>query len=364
MTLHTLSLQNFRNHDKASFEFDTISIIVGSNAAGKTNILEAIHYLSHGKSFRAEKEQDVIMDGKDFARIEGTIVSVSESVKLSVLLINKLNFFQKKYLVNDVARRQIDFISHFLTVLFTPSDIEMLTDSPSLRRAYVDSILLQIDREYRRALSLYEKSLRQRNRILSDIKDGKRRYRKEEFEYWDNLLIEQGGIITNKRKALVEFINESKKTTFDFNIMYDKSTITAQRLEHYQQAEQAAGVTLVGPQRDEFVFVFPNSVSNTSDGGEAATSTSPRWTKTIKEFGSRGEQRLTILQLKLLEIEFIKQSTGETPVLLLDDIFSELDDQNIKRILELLPHQQTILTTTHKEFIPQHIMRNARIVRL
>jgi DNA replication and repair protein RecF len=257
---------------------------------------------------------------------------------IKVILANQQGKFSKKFLVNNVARRQIDFTSHFLSVLFTPEDLEIVTDSPSLRRNYVNLILSQADRKYRAALSIYEKALRQRNRMLWLLREGKKYFSQGDFEYWDNVLILNGGIITAFREEFIDYVNKQEKDVFSFDLFYDKSTITRERLDKYHDAERATATTLVGPNRDDIFFRFPNTA------------------KPISEFGSRGEQRLTIFQMKILETFYIKERTEQVPTLLLDDIFSELDENNIHRVLDLLPHQQTILTTTHKEFVPKKIL--------
>ena len=166
--------------------------------------------------------------------------------------------------------------------------------------------------------------------MLYLLREGKKHFNDGDFEYWDNILIQNGGVLTGAREQFVEYINRREKEVFRFDVFYDKSTVTRERLDKYYDAERASATTLVGPNRDDFFFHFPNTE------------------KPIAEFGSRGEQRLTILQMKILETFFIKEKTGQTPTLLLDDIFSELDNTNIHRVLDLLPHQQTILTTTQQ----------------
>lgn len=339
MIVEKISLQNFRNHKKAQFTFDNTTVIIGRNTVGKTNILEAIHILSHGKSFRAENDRDTIAQGHDFCRIEAQIKDNTDTKKLTVIFAERGAYLSKKFLINNVARRHIDFAAQFFTVLFTPQDIEIITDSPSLRRNYINSILSHASREYRQILNVYEKGLRQRNRMLYDLKDGRKEYKRADFDYWDEILIRNGDYLTQKREEFVKFINSSKKEMFDFKIFYDKSTISVERLFKYHFQEQAAGMTLVGPQRDDFIFRFPITE------------------KRVSEFGSRGEERLTILQTKLLEIEYIKKESGTNPVLLLDDIFSELDSENIDKIYGFIKDQQTIITTTHKEFVPKKILK-------
>lgn len=343
MILKRLSLQNFRSHKKQNFSFDKTTIIIGKNTAGKTNIIEAINFLSSGKSFRAEKEFDTIFTDELFAKVVGIIEEEKNEIILTVILSHppaggQGTYFSKKFLVNDVPRRQIDFVSNFYSVLFTPQDLDIISNSPSIRRKYIDSILYKALRHYRVALLTYEKALRNRNKMLDDMHDGKKNYSDKDFDYWNKILIENGKILTDEREQLVEYLNKSEKEMFEFTVFYDRSTITEDRLNKYYEAERASGVTLVGPQRDEFVFLKKDGT-------------------TVKEFGSRGEQRLTILQTKILEVRFLKERTNREPVLLLDDIFSELDESNINKVFELLPNQQTIITTTHKEFVPEKLSK-------
>lgn len=337
MSLVSLKLKNFRNHKKPEFTFPLTTVIIGPNTIGKSSILEAVQYLSHGKSFKAEKEQDVISTGSDFARIEAEVTN-ADTTNLTIILALQEKRFSKKYLVNNVSRRLVDFTSHFRSVLFTPENLDIVTGSPSLRRNYINSILTQTDKRYRVSLSIYEKALKQRNKMLWLLREGKKYYGEQEFEYWDAILIQNGGYINESRTQFAEYVNSSVKEVFDFTIFYDQSTITYERLKKYYDAERASANTLVGPQRDDFLFLFKNTE------------------KSIAEFGSRGEQRLVIFQTKILETFFIKEKTAESPTLLLDDIFSELDNNNIHKVLDLLPDQQTILTTTHKEFVPKNIL--------
>ncbi len=342
MSLVSLKLKHFRNHKNSSFTFPLTTVIIGPNTIGKSSVLEAIQFLSHGKSFKAEKEIDVITSGQDFARIEAKIKN-DTATNLAIILAKQEQRFSKKYLVNNVSRRLVDFTSHFRSVLFTPENLDIITGSPNLRRTYITSILFQTDKKYRMAQSIYEKALKQRNKMLWLLREGKKYFGEKEFEYWDNILIQNGGIITESREKLVDYINKATKEIFDFTLFYDKSTITFERLQKYYDAERSSATTLVGPQRDDFLFYFANSE------------------RSIAEFGSRGEQRLAIFQTKILETFFIKETTGESPTLLLDDIFSELDNNNIHRILDLLPEQQTILTTTHKEFVPKNILEKKEV---
>jgi len=348
MHLKQLSLQNFRNYKKASFNFSqNTTLIVGPNTSGKSNLIEAICFLSKGGSFRVDQDEQMVRFGEEFARVKGK----TQDKELEVVIAQegvggKLRPF-KKYLVNGVGKRKVDFVGNFFAVLFAPNDLDIITGSPSKRRDFIDHIQNQTDRDYRLALSFYEKGLRVRNALLHKAKEMRIRNDKE-FAYWDSLLIVQGQKITKKREDFIKYIADSKKEILDFEIFYDKSAISKDRLLQYQDAEIGAGVTLVGPHRDDFIL----SLKNTTE------------LHNIKFFGSRGQQRLAALQLKVLELINIEKATHEQSVLLLDDIFSELDEEHIYLVLSMLGKQQTILTTAHKEFVPKKVLNKAVVIYL
>lgn len=351
MILRQLSLQNFRSYTKSEFAFNTkTTLIVGPNTSGKTNLIEAISLLALGKSFRTDKDFQIILFEENVCRVKGE-VGETDSTYLEVVM--SLEPQSKKYLVNKVLKRRSDFASHLPIVLFFPSDLDIVVGSPGLRRNFLDFVLEQVDREYRHALLTYSKGLRQRNALLERAKETGKRDEKN-FEYWDNLLIENGDIITKKREEFIEFVNASKKDIFNLILEYDKSLISKERLLQYKDAEVGAGVTLVGPHRDDIcIRMYPNKISpNESESKE------------IRYYGSRGQQRLTILQLKLLQIEFVEKKLGQRPLLLLDDIFSELDEGHINLVLELIGKQQTIITTTHKEFVPKSLFEKMEVIEI
>jgi DNA replication and repair protein RecF len=229
-------------------------------------------------------------------------------------------------------------------VLFSPIDLEIVIGSPYMRRAFLDAVLEPVDKMYRLALATYGKALRQRNALLEQ---GRRegRYGGEHFVYWDEILIEQGQLITRRREEVIHAFNEEEKNIFDFTIIYDKSTISKERFLQYQDAEMGSGVTLVGPHRDDF------SIHMGQDHN-------------IKIFGSRGQQRLVVLELKLLQLSYIQEHLGEQPVLLLDDIFSELDSDHIGHVLDFIRKQQTIVTTTNGEIIPKKALEAMSVIKL
>ena len=359
MFLKSLSLVNYRNYDKSDFKFTkNVSIIVGPNTAGKTNLVEAIFYLSTGRSSKAEKDADLIRFSENTARISGELADKTE---LSfVVSKTETGNIQKKYLVNGVSKSRSNFAGNLACILFSPEDLDIIIGGPNLRRKLLDNLLEQVDKDYRNAAIVYAKALRQRNALLDRARESGQRQEKL-FEYWDNLLIDNGAVITKKREEFVRFINDFSKEIFDFIVFYDKSIVSSARLLQYRQAEVGAGVTLVGPHRDDLSFsMFPS----TGSAGSLQTGSGQATTHDIKSFGSRGQQRLTILQLKIIELSFIEKIIGQKPILLLDDIFSELDEEHIKLVLDILGRQQSIVTTTHKEFVDPKILKNVDMIEL
>ncbi len=350
MILKHLSLQNFRSYTKSTFEFGNgTTVIVGPNTAGKTNIIEAIYLLASGTSFRAEKDVHMIQFNEELARVSARVDEVTLEVMLTTGNVLGAESPLKKFLVNNVSKRRVDFVGNLAVVLFSPQDLEIIVDSPSTRRNFLDGVLILVDRDYRLAHTTYIKALRQRNALLETALETGRRSEKQ-FSYWDTIIIQSGQTLTQKRETFINYLNSKEKDIFDFTVFYDKSIISHERLLQYKDAEVGSGVTLVGPHRDDFSVSMFNNVRQT--------------THDVKFFGSRGQQRLVVLQLKLLELSFMEQSLGVRPLFLLDDIFSELDSEHIKLVMEMLGLQQTILTTTHKEFLDKKFLKDADMVKL
>lgn len=354
MYLNSLTLQDFRNYTQKKFEFDPkLTLIVGPNTSGKTNLLEAVFLLATGKSFHAQKESQMIKHQQDLARVKGTVATAEEEVKLEVILTTGQVQGQttpgKKLQVNGVSRRLRDFTGNFYASLFGPWDIELITGSPSSRRRYLDFILIQTDREYYRALISYEKGIRQRNKLLEKIKD--QMASRRELHFWDKLVIKNGNIITQARQNLIDFVNDfiagQPHQLADFKLNYDYSAISEARLAQYEKEEVAAAATLVGPHRDDFIA----QVVKTGKSRDLAS------------FGSRGEQRLAMLTLKLAEAAFIEETTGDLPVLLLDDIFSELDHSHRHLVIQQVAKQQTLLTTADPHYLSE-FKPEAKVVEL
>ncbi len=351
MILKKIQLQNFRNYQSQEFKFPQgTTLVVGSNTSGKTNLLEAVYLLATGKSFRAQTEKEMISYGKELARIKARIGNGEDNEDLEILLttgqVGERRTMKKQYLFNGVRKRMIDFLGQLNCVFFGPEDLEIIIGSPSIRRDYLDSVLEQVDRDYRRANLSYKKGLRQRNKLLEQIRDKGRA--ESSLFLWNKLLLENGQLISQKREALINFINQQPDYFGDLIVNYEKNILSPQRLENYQPREIAAGMTLIGPHRDDFSF-------NLIDGGEE---------RNLHLFGSRGEQRTAVFSLKLAELEFTAEKTNQRPILLLDDIFSELDHHRRQHLVKIIPKQQTIITTTDLHLVQPAYRKKAKVIEL
>ena len=334
MKVNSIKLTNFRNHSKAEFGFDeNISIIVGKNGSGKTNILEAIYLLSTGISERAGVTEEMIRFGEDIATVSGVVEHEDERTELSVVLTNGVYMGKhtpkRRYLVDGVARTRANIVGKLASVLFRPEDMMIVEGSPSRRRDYINDTLCMAHPEYARALSVYEASLKRRNRLLDAIREGLAR--KEQLSYWDQSIIKNGNILTDYRRDFLSYLSQLHTSFGEYELEYDASTISPSRLLQYESAEVAVGYTLVGPHKDDFAIK-----SNGRD---------------LMKYGSRGEQRLAVLFLKLGNMQYVEAKLGIRPILLLDDIFSELDRSNQKLIFNLIGNYQTVVTSTDEEIM-------------
>jgi DNA replication and repair protein RecF len=336
MEIRSLRLINFRNFVKRDFDIGKETVVAGGNGSGKSNLLEAVYMLAVGKSFKAERDEEMAGYGQQIFRVQGLVFNGDrEMVDLAVLLSDR----RKRFEINGVPKRMSDFTGTFRAVLFGPQDMELITGSPSGRRRYLDFVISQADREYRRNLISYERGLRQRNRLLEDIRD-KGTSRTQLF-FWDRLLIKNGNYITGKRE---EYLGRLNIQDSRFRIFYDKSVISEPRLKQYEAQEVAAAVTLVGPHRDDFIVNVRESISNVQY-------------KDVSKYGSRGEQRMGVVWLKRGELRYLT-TEGELPVLLYDDIFSELDHEHrsiIEKETEIFVKNggQVIITTADEHMVPE-----------
>ena len=357
MMIEKIKVSNFRNLGSRIFNFsDNTTVIIGPNASGKTNIFESLYLLSTGKSFRAKVQEEMISYDEEVGRVKGRIsqkksnegkeskdhtdleitltrgeITVGESPKRTEKAP------RKRLKVNGVVRRLIDFSGNFKVTLFAPWHLDLVTESPSGRRDFLDSVLSQIDREYRRAILSYSKGLRQRNKLLLRIRE--EGLSRSQLLFWNKLLIKNGNYISEKRGEFINYANGTEGFDHhEFSLEYDKSAISEGRLEQYAKEEVAAATTLVGPHRDDMQFSISNSQFS-------------RAKRDLARYGSRGEQRMGVLWLKLAELSYIEEMSGEKPTLLLDDIFSELDHEHREIVFGISKNQQTIITTADEHSI-------------
>ncbi len=352
MQIRSINLSNFRNYSKKALEFDAnTSLLLGRNGSGKTNLLESITMLATGKSFRAKRSEEMILYGQELSRVSGVVNGDSLEVVLTTGEVAGERVAKRKYLVNGVAKRRQDFVGRLRVVLFRPEDVELVLGSPSQRREYLDQVLEQVDREYRRSSLSYQKGVRQRNRLLFKIREGEAA--RQQLLFWNKLLIKNGEVVSQKRQELLEFVNKGLKGKgSNLSLKYDGSVISEKRLDQYAEAEIAAAKTLVGPHRDDFVFI---------------TKRRGKIEKDLSIYGSRGEQRMAVFQVKLVELEYmdkVVEGEDDRPVLLLDDVFSELDQEHRREVFELLNKQQTVVTTSAERLIPIEYKKKLEIVRL
>lgn len=324
MRVSQLTVQNFRSYEKRTFELGERTLIEGKNGSGKSNLLEALYLLAVGKSFRADTDREMLAWEQSVGRIKGVLTDGRE---LEIVLTDgTVAASRKRFLVNGVGKRMADFVGQIRAVLFAPETMELVTGSPSTRRRYLDFVLSQKDREYRRSLSAYEKGLRQRNKILEKIRDGFAQ--RTQLFFWDNLLIKNGDYITLARGMYLANLRDVR-----YQIEYDKSVISPERIAQYEHEEVAAAATLVGPHRDDFILKQED--------------------RELAKYGSRGEQRMGVLWLKLAEWDYLKEGE-ELPLLLLDDIFSELDTRHRDEVTALIERHvagggQVVMTTAETD---------------
>lgn len=339
MRLNRLELKNFRSYKKRTFQFGDKTLLIGPNGAGKTNILEAIFVLSTGMSPRAGRTEEMIRWGAEIGSVTGIIETGEEQyTNLSVILTPGVYLgkrtTKKRFLVDGVARAKQRFVGRLVAVQFRPEDLRLIEGSPSRRRQYLDEILSQASRVYAGAVTTYEGALRRRNRILNLIKEGKARV--EQLAYWDKTLIKNGNIVTENRREYLNYLSDNRSHVGRYRIEYDASTISEARLIEYREAEIATGYTLVGPHKDDFAVY-------------GAEKTNPRGEENLHVFGSRGEQRLGVLFLKLGAMVYLEKQLGAKPMLLLDDIYSELDEEHRGLVREVMDGRQVIITTAEEK---------------
>lgn len=348
MRIAHLSLTDLRSYPRLEVEFGAgPQILWGENAAGKTNLIEALVTLALGRSHRAGSDLELIAWGRPFARILGTVRrdgGAGAEIEL-VVAREPARGGRKRLRVNGVSRRASGLAETFRIVLFAPEHMLLVTGAPALRRAEIDELGAQRSPGHHRALATYGRALQQRNGLLRAIREGTAQ--RAELAFWDRAIAEEGGAIVEARLALLADLAGGLAAAYTeiapgegrLALRYETNAppdaalgesprdALRRRLAETAEKEIWNGATLVGPHRDDIVFEL--------DG------------RALPEFASRGQQRAAILALKLAELELLAALNGSPPLLLLDDVFSELDPLRrahlVRRILAL---PQAFLTTT------------------
>jgi DNA replication and repair protein RecF len=386
--LNHLSLTNFRNYARLELGLPgRLTIFQGANAQGKTNLLEAIHLLATARSPRAAAERELInwlaLEGPlPYARLVAEIGEGAATEKLELVLELARNggtggpVIRKQVRINGVAKRALDLIGRLRIVLFLPEDVSLVAGSPSERRRYLDIALCQIDPAYCRSLGEYGKVLSQRNSLLKRLRD--EGGDPGQLTFWDGQLAEHGSLLLIRRAVAVATLDRMAEARHReltegrerLHLVYfaspDPTRFTARhpaadttalaladtpaqalaerflvQLHQARNRDIAAGTSLLGPHRDDMAFIV--------DGRD------------LRAFGSRGQQRTGALALKLAEVEMMRDVTGESPLLLLDDVMSELDALRRHALLAALAQvDQALVTTTDWDDFSGELLAQAR----
>lgn len=367
MHIKSLSLHSFRNYQSVTLNLTPgLNIFVGDNAQGKTNLLEAIYVLSLSKSYRTTRETELISHGAQRTVITAQVAKMA-TLDLAVM-VSELE--KKRLLVNQKSTTANSFVGCLNTVLFIPDSLQLVKGSPGDRRRFLDVQICQIDPVYRNNLLKYQRVVRQRNSLLKGAFEN--RSQLSQLPAWDNQLVSLGTKIMLRRQDVVETLQHYSKSAHerisdereDLHLIYQPffeteesialgrrytganvEDILRQKLQELKTEEVRRGYTLVGPQRDDLVFRI-----NDAD---------------LKKYGSQGQQRTAVLAYILAELELMCQETGEYPVVLLDDVMSELDRNRQMLLLSILNQKaQTIVTTTNLDSFTPETKERANIFRI
>ena len=361
MYLSALQLDHYRNYDQVALEFspDT-NVLIGENAQGKTNLLEAIYVLALARSHRTNNYRELIQWDSEFAKITGQVQRTVGQVPLELVLSHK----GKKAKVNHLEQAKLSqYIGQLNVVLFAPEDLNIVKGSPAVRRRFIDMEFGQMSAKYLYNISQYKAILKQRNQYLKQLQ----RHQAKDLVYLGVLsdqLAAYGAEVTVARyqflqqmekwaqKLHQEITKGREKLTFRYQTQLDSEQLSQdsetlyqsfQKLYEQQQGREIEqGTSLVGPHRDDVQFIVND--------------------KDVQSFGSQGQQRTTALSVKLAEIDLMKEQTGEYPVLLLDDVLSELDDLRQTHLLKTFQNKvQTFLTTTSLENVKKDIIATPKV---
>lgn len=363
MKLKSIQLSNFTNYEKAASEFnDNINIFIGENAQGKSNLLDSIYFLSTIHSGRNHRDKELIKWGRDSFELSAHFLNKNGENQVQMKVGNKKEVSINSYKIE----KKKEYIGFLTVILFTPEDLYLIKGDPSLRRNYMDNELIQTDVEYYLNLIKYKKILEQRNNLLKKAwKNGI----SNDMDVWEEQLAQAGAKIVKKRiefleqiKPLAKVIHSSitnnvenldieyiaslsldelmKNNNPENFLLYYKKTLKDNRRNDMER-----GYTTIGPHRDDLEL----SINSTS----------------VRKYGSQGQQRTAALSLKLSEIEFIKEITGEYPILLLDDVLSELDKKRKNKLLQAIEDKvQTFITTTDINDLDENLKKKGKIIEI
>jgi len=378
MYLKSIQLRQFRNYRDQKVVFDAPkTILVGNNAQGKSNLLEAVELLSTLKSHRATRDRDLILDAKPIGQIDATLERQIGIIDLTLTLRTQGRRTVK--LNGEPLRRHLDFLSVLNAVQFSSLDLDLVRGGPEHRRDWIDRLVTQLEPVYAHILQQYNQILRQRNALL---RRGKERANKTELlipnslpitnaelGLWDAQLATAGARVIRRRDRILErliplaqawhrsisgSIEEVLDIKYVANVEVIQKLIARDNLEGVKQAflekireraiaESYQGTTLVGPHRDDIAFTINNTPA--------------------RQHGSQGQQRTLVLALKLAELQLIEEVVGEPPLLLLDDVLAELDLNRQNQLLDAIQERfQTLITTTHLGAFDAQWLRQTQIL--
>ncbi|MBC1417967.1 DNA replication/repair protein RecF [Listeria fleischmannii] len=356
MHLENIVLRNFRNYEELSLDFaPTVNVFLGENAQGKTNLLEAILILALAKSHRTTNDKDFIEWNKDAAKIEGRIMKHGQSVPLELTISSK----GKKAKVNHLEQKKLSqYVGNLNVVMFAPEDLSLVKGAPNVRRRFLNMEIGQMQPIYLHDLSVYQRILHQRNQFLKRAQI-KKSYDAVMLDILTEQFAEVAVRLTERRDAFIRKLedyaapihHDISRGLETLEILYQPSVTLTQegdsiqalieKMKTIRQREIDRGVTLIGPHRDDSLF-YVNG-------------------QNVQVFGSQGQQRTTALSIKLAEIDLIHEETNEYPLLLLDDVLSELDDFRQSHLLNAIEGKvQTFVTTTSVSGINHDTLTKAK----
>ena len=354
MRIAKLSLLNFRNYENLEIEFsDNLNIIYGNNGSGKSNLVEAIYLLALTKSFRTSNDHNLINKNSKFSTIKGTIID-KEKTRYQIDFDAS---GKKVFIDSDKVKKISDYVSRINIVLFNPLDTKVITDAPVTRRKMLDISISQCNKEYLILLSSYNKILKHRNAYLKQLYlNGNAS--SEYINILTDKLIDIGLKIHEIRSDYITYLNNHLtniyKNIFEYGHLEIKYTsdLSGKNVDKLREVyrkiyrkEMAVGKTLLGIHHDDITFMLDDN--------------------NIREYGSIGQQKNAIISYKLSELLIVKQLKGEYPILILDDLFSELDSQKILNIIKMLNKEvQTFITTTDIHNLNKELLVNCNLYKV